>query len=174
MASEQQATWQLPLLVAGPIDVGRLLREVRAIDEFLMQTAIRAAGTQPSMPKASRLMEEITQLNRLNLLVEADRKRLIEFLQVVKDRAPVLHISFSADPSPLFVQKIMTWLRTEIHPLVLISIGLQPNIGAGCVVRTSNRFFDFSLKERFEQNRHLLIKQLAELNKAETAAEVQA
>ncbi len=174
MASEQ-AAWQLPLAAAGPIDIGRLLREVVAIDEFVMQASVRAAGTQPKLPKTSRLMDETVVINKLNLLVEVDRKRLTDFLKTVRDRAPVMHISFSADPSPLFMQKIMSWLRAEIHPLLLINIGLQPNIGAGCVIRTTNKFFDFSLKQRFDQNRHLLIKQLAELNQAEVAkAEVAA
>ena len=168
MASEQ-SSWQLPLMVTGPIDVGRLLREVQAVDEFLMQSAIREAGTQAKMPKTSRLMDETTQLNRLNLLVESDRKRLVDFLKAVRDRAPVMHISFSADPSPLFIQKIMAWLRTEVHPLVLVNIGLQPNIGAGCVIRTTNKHFDFSLRERFTQHRHLLMAQLQALNKPETA-----
>jgi hypothetical protein len=169
MASET-SVWQLPLLVAGPIDVGRLLREVQVVDEFLMQSTIREAGTQAKLPKTSRLMDETMQLNKLNLLVESDRKRLKDFLTTVKDRAPVMHISFSADPSPLFIQKIMTYLRTEIHPLVLVNIGLQPNIGAGCVIRTTNKHFDFSLREKFADNRNLLLAQLQDLNKTEVAA----
>ncbi len=169
MASET-AVWQLPLLVAGPIDVGRLLREIQAVDEFLMQSTIREAGTQAKLPKTSRLMDETMQLNKLNLLVESDRKRLKDFLTTVRDRAPVMHISFSSDPSPLFIQKIMTYLRTEIHPLVLVNIGLQPNIGAGCVIRTTNKHFDFSLRDKFTQNRHLLLTQLQDLNKSEATA----
>lgn len=168
--AHEQPSWQLPLLVAGPVDVGRLLREVQSLEEFLMQTAIREPGKQAKLPKTSRLMDDTIQLNKLNLLVQADRQRLIDFLHTVNDRAPVIHISFSSDPSPLFLQKIMTWLRTEIHPLLLIHIGLQPNIGAGCIIRTTNKHFDFSLKERFVQKRHILIEQLAALDKQETAA----
>ncbi|HYH36035.1 MAG TPA: hypothetical protein VD706_00875, partial [Candidatus Saccharimonadales bacterium] len=77
-----------------------------------------------------------------------------------KQRSPVLHISFSADPSPTFTEKLMTWLREEIHPLVLLSVGLQPTIGAGCIVRTTNKQFDLSLREDFLKKRELLLSQL--------------
>ena len=50
----------------------------------------------------------------------------------------------------------MTWLRREIHPLVLMTVGLQPNIGAGCIVRTTNKYFDFSLRQDFANKRDLL------------------
>ena len=73
-----------------------------------------------------------------------------------------MHISFSADPSPLFTQKLIAWLRSEIHPLVLLQIGLQPNMGAGCVVRTSNKYFDFSLRDRFKSKGEMLAKIMQE------------
>jgi F0F1-type ATP synthase delta subunit len=72
-------------------------------------------------------------------------------------------MSFSADPSPQFTQKLAAWLRQEIHPFVLLQVGLQPNIGAGCVVRTTNKYFDFSLRERFKSKRPLLMEKLKSL-----------
>jgi hypothetical protein len=47
----------------------------------------------------------------------------------------------------------------------LITIGLQPNIGAGCVVRTTNKYFDLSIKQDFLSKRNLLLEAL----KAKTA-----
>lgn len=141
---------QLPIGVVSMVDVGRLLREVEAIDNFLNQAVIREPGMAVKLPKTSRLFDETAQVNKLNLLHEDDRQHLQEFLKEVRQHAPVLHISFSADPSPMFTQKLITWLRSEIHPLVLLQVGLQPNMGAGCVVRTTNKYFDFSLRSRFK------------------------
>ena len=62
-------------------------------------------------------------------------------------------MSFSADPSVTFLTKLMTWLRQEIHPQVLLTVGLQPTIGAGCILRTTNRYFDFSLRQDFANKR---------------------
>lgn len=150
----------LPTLVAGPADVGRLLRELGNIEEALLQLGLRSPGATVKMPKTSSLMDQTIDLNDLNLLHESDRKNLKLFLETVKQKAPVLHISFSADPSTTFIDKLMAWLRKEIHPQLLLSIGLQPNIGAGCIIRSTNKHFDLSLKQDFINKRELLMSKL--------------
>ncbi len=150
----------LPIGIVGKIDVGRLLREVQALNEFMDQAAIRQPGTPMQLPKSSRLMDEIIQLNKLNMLQTNDRRRLLEFLKAVQDQAPVLHMSFSADPSPHFLNRLMKYLREEIHPLVLLQVGLQPNIGAGCILRTTNKYFDFSLRQHLKQKQDVLMRTL--------------
>ncbi len=157
---ELKADLLMPTTVATVVDVGRLLREVGALEDFMDQTAIRQPGTSMQLPKTSRLLDAIVDLNKLNMLQQADRHRLYIFLEAVKQKAPVLHISFSADPSPYFMQKVVTYLRTNIHPVVLVQVGLQPNIGAGCVVRSTNKYFDFSLRQRLKSKRDVLLKTL--------------
>jgi F0F1-type ATP synthase delta subunit len=159
---DAQITMVLPVSVIGRVDIGRLQREVEALLNFIQQSAIRQPGTQPKLPKTSRLLDEIIQANKINVLLEDDCKKLLKFLQDAYKHAPVMHISFGADPSPLFTQKLVTWLRTEIHPQILLQIGLQPNIGAGCIVRTTNKYFDFSLRQRFTEKRALLSQALKE------------
>ncbi|GAC1391576.1 MAG: hypothetical protein NVSMB46_04620 [Candidatus Saccharimonadales bacterium] len=151
---------QIPVSVVSPVDVGRLVREVDVLDNFLVQAAIRSPGSSAKLPRTTRLMDEIIHNNNLNVLHNDERQRLSEFLKSIKSEAPVLHISFSADPSPFFIQKLMTWLRQEIHPLVLLQVGLQPNIGAGCVMRTSNRYFDFSIRQKLNDSRPILLQKI--------------
>ncbi|HEX4774750.1 MAG TPA: hypothetical protein VH234_04505 [Candidatus Saccharimonadales bacterium] len=150
----------LPVLISSPADVGRLEHELNQIDETLTQLGLRAPGTEVKMPKTSRLMDIMVDQNKLNLLREEDRKELKQFLGIVKEQAPYMHISFGADPSVMFMEKLMTWLRQEIHPFVLVTVGLQPNIGAGCIVRSTNKQFDFSLGKTFMQKRELLMAKL--------------
>jgi len=152
----------LPLSVVGPVDLGRLLREIETIDNALLELELRKPGSEAKLPKTSKLMDELVELNKLNLLQAADRADLKKFLEAVKQQAPVLHISFSADPTPSFLQRLMKYIRQEIHPLALVTVGLQPNIGAGCVVRTANKYFDFSLGKRLAGNRELLMSKLRE------------
>lgn len=151
----------LPMQVTSPIEIGRLLRELENINESLLQLQLRKPGADVVMPKSSQMLEQLVQLNGLNLLQEDDRTKLQIFLKQVKDAAPTMHMSFSADPSVQFMEKIMAWLRREIHPLTLVTIGLQPSIGAGCVIRTTNRQFDLSLKQSFMNKRDLLRDQIA-------------
>lgn len=159
---EKPQALTLPLMVASPADVGRLIHELELINDGLLQLGLRAGGSEIKLPATSHMMDQIIQANKLNLLQKADLDGLKQFLTAVKQQSPVLHISFSADPSPSFIEKLMAWLRREIHPSVLLTSGLQPNIGAGCIVRTANKQFDFSLRQDFLKKRDLLLSQLAD------------
>lgn len=163
MAPEAQTNaFVLPVLVVGPVDVGRLHRELEAIHTILQSAALRGEA-ELKLPKTSHLMDQLIDLNKINVVNETDRVRLGKFLTDVKAHAPRMHMSFSADPNPQFIQKLMQWLRTEIHPSVLLTIGLQPSIGAGCVVRTTNKYFDLSLSKDFSKQTPLLMEKLRSL-----------
>jgi F0F1-type ATP synthase delta subunit len=176
MAHERRQDGQhleLPVLIFGPVEIHRLQRELEALEDYLRQEKIREPGKQAPLPRTSRLMEALAGNNRFNLLQEQDRKELSAFLQRIDKEAPVIHISFAADPSSAFTAKIVAWLRTNIHPYALLHLGLQPTIAAGCIVRTSNKVFDFSLRNRFSAQRQLLIEALGG-RKARSAVAVEA
>jgi hypothetical protein len=148
---------QLPVQVISPVDINRLIREVEGLDDFLMQAAIRTPGSSMKLPRTSKLLDEFVAVNRFNLLQTADRRATTNFLQSVKQHAPVLHISFASDPTAAFTVKLILWLRTNIHPYLLLRIGLEPRIAAGCIVRTPNKQYDFSLWRHFSAQRDQLI-----------------
>lgn len=152
--------FNLPVSIATRTDVGRLQQELEAIDSFLTQAAIRQPGTTMKLPKTSRLFDEVTSVNGFSTLQEKDRQELKQTLSEIHDHAPILHISFQSDPSALFLQKLCTWLRQNIHPTILVQIGLRPTIGAGCVIRTDNKYFDFSLRQQFNDKKDLLTRYL--------------
>ncbi len=159
---------QLPMSIVGYSDVGHLLTETEQVDNFLRQAAIRETGTPMQLPKTSKLLEELVDANKLNLLEEHDRDMLLNLLKAVRAKAPVIHISFNNDPSPIFLERLITWMRQQLHPFVLLQIGLNPSIGAGCVLRTTNRFFDFSLRHQFTEQRGLLMYKLRGIPEAES------
>ena len=152
----QKAITKLPASASSPADIGRLISALEQIDESLLQLSLRHGGKDVKLPKTTKLMDQTIELNHVNLLQQADRQALQKFLVEVKARAPVLHISFSAEPTPAFLEKLLGWLRREIHPLVLVTVGLQPTLGVGCVVRSTNKYFDFSLRQDFAEKQELL------------------
>ena len=151
---------QLPVQVIGPVDVNRLIREVEGLNDFMMQSAIRMPGSSMKLPRTSRLFDEFIAVNHFNMLQTADRRAAATFLQSIKQQAPVIHMSFASDPTAAFTVKIVMWLRANIHPYLLIQIGLEPRIAAGCIVRTPNKQFDFSLRRHFIAQRDQLINVL--------------
>lgn len=151
----------LPTQVFGVVEIRRLIRELENLDDFMRQAGIREGGDkQASLPRLSRLLDATASDNHLNLLQASDREQLAKALQGTLDRAPVIHLSFASDPSAAFLEKVVSWLRGNVHPITLIRLGLQPSIAAGCVLRTPNRSFDFSLRHRFAEERQLLLYSL--------------
>lgn len=154
-----------PDRLIGVVELSRASRELADLHESLHQATIRTPGSKVQLPKTSKLLEELAASNDVSLLDSKQREQLISLLKVCREHSPVLHISFASEPSPKFTRSLVTWARDNISPVVLIQIGLQPTIVAGCVVRTTNKHFDMSLKQRFVQSRPVLLQKLSEAAK---------
>jgi F0F1-type ATP synthase delta subunit len=142
----------LPPEVVGLTAVSQLIRELESIEDVMLQLKVKQEPNT-KLPNVSGLMNGMATSNELNLLQEADRKKLDLFLNAIKERAPSMHISFSAEPSQAFLAKLVTWLRQEINPYTLVTVGLQPNIGVGCILRSLNKYFDMSLRQSLNDHK---------------------
>ena len=161
MVHSKFASLRVPAVITSPADVSRLHREIAALHDYLHQENLRKPGqASAKLPRTSHLLDELVASNSLNLLETETRQHLLDFLADVAANAPVVHISFAVDPSAAFLQKIVHWFRENIHPSILVRVGLQPNIAAGCVVRTTNRYYDFSLREYLKKSQPILVKAL--------------
>jgi F0F1-type ATP synthase delta subunit len=156
--NQEPRKFVLPIFVFGSVEVRRLKRELESIEEYMRQVAVRESGRQPVLPRMSRLCESLASENHYNLLVTEQRQQLKKNLITIESTAPVINISFAADPSSAFTAKIVTWLRQNIHPYALLHLGLQPTIAAGCIVRTNNKVFDFSLRQQLEKAQTILMQ----------------
>ncbi len=145
----------LPIQIVTKTDVSRLSREVETLNEFFTQAAVKGALAK-TVPQSSQSLNSLIGDNGLNMLKKEDRDRLKAFLDMLRSRAPVVSASFATDPKPDFLMKLTAWFRAEAHPYVLLKVGLQPNIAAGCVFRTSNKYFDFSFRNQFKASKEKL------------------
>lgn len=152
--------YALPILVVGPADVNRLLLEMERLEEFLQHALLQPGGGDVKLPKTSRTLDSLVEINEADLNRADDREGLKAFLTSMKEHAPVVHISFAAEPSAAFTIKIVEWLRANVAHYLLIQVGLQPSIAAGCVVRTTNKVFDLSLRQYLKKNRGILLESL--------------
>lgn len=155
----------LSTVIATVNDLKRTRRELEMLEDFLHQSGLRTGGKPVKMPALSRQLDDIARDNGLNLLKKADRERLAKFLTLLIQKAPVLHFVFASEPSSRAMNKLLVWLRANIHPQVVVSMGIQPSIAAGCFVRTTSRQFDFTLRHTMDDNTDLLIKALRAVQK---------
>jgi hypothetical protein len=155
---------KLPSRISGSSDLAKTQRELEKVDDFLYQTRLRMPGRPVTLPKSSKMLDELVEVNSLSLLEEADRKKLLDELDKLSAHSPVMHISFASEPSNAFLEKIVGWSRENIDPFVLVNVGLQPSVIVGCEVRTTNKVFDLSLRNKFEQMHDVLVKKLEEIH----------
>lgn len=148
----------LPPALIGRADVSRLLREIEKVDYELETQEIRTPGQPLAIPNMSRALTEVITLNNVDITVLQERKRLLESLRDAKDRAPNVQITFAIDPAPEITAQLVGWIRENLHPRALVTIGLQPAIIGGCVVRTPDHIYDFSLRKRFKDEQANLIQ----------------
>lgn len=157
---DKSMTLQLPIRIISPTDLNRVIRELDVLDNALYQASVRSGGESVNLPRTSRMLEDLAFDNKCSLLSSEDRQKLLLLLKDFSQNYPKVHMSFTVEPSARFVEKIIVWLRNNIHGQILLDIGLQPSIAAGCIVRTKNKVFDLSLRNNLSQNRHLLIKSM--------------
>lgn len=150
---------KLPSDLIGSADLSALLREMNALEDFFVGAKVRQAGSvQQQPPRITRTLDSLCRANQYNLLDEKHRRELNDQLTQIRQKAPQVHISFAAEPSPKALERILAWFRASVHPQLLLQVGLQPNIAAGCVIRTPNKFFDLSLRAYLEKQEPYLVE----------------
>ncbi len=141
-------------------DISRLIDELENIEDFFLKMKVKSSLSQVDIPKTSVRLEELAKKNALSLIKAEDRSKLKLFLHFLRTKAPVVHISFGVTPEDQFMSRVSNWFRAEVNPYTLLSVSLQPNIGAGFRMRTTNKFYDFSLNQYLTANKSMLVKAL--------------
>ena len=158
-------TFLLPPSVVSRIDVSRLVSEVERVDGELTAAAVRnkiSKGDQP-MPVLSGQLTDFLSQNKLELNESHERSRIVKELRVLKDKVPVIHMTFAVTADPESLGQIADWLRKSVHPQAVIAVGLQPNLVAGVYLRTPNHVHDLSLKSKLASSRGLLVEEMESL-----------
>lgn len=166
--TEEQKTVEyiLPSALIGRADLARLVREVEAVDGELETQKVKAKGeVSYHMPTMSQSLSDFIDLNKLDLSDDHSRVLIKKQLQKLKDKAPVMHMTFATSADPEALQKLVEWVRDQLHPQALISVGLQPSLVGGVYLRTPNHVYDFSMRTRLQGKRDIVIRELEELSR---------
>lgn len=140
---------KLPNSVGGKRDLILATREIeQTITDRLQDDVRERFGAKRVGTKAGQMMlGEILSANKLKDDT-ATLKKILQQLEGFKQHAPQVRIAFSQEPDQDFYKKIVGWFRREIHPSVLVQVGIQPTIGGGFILQTAARRYDMSLKTK--------------------------
>lgn len=163
----QHTEFILPPSIVSRVDLSRMVTELEWLDNELTSLAIRnQAPHQTQMPVLSEGLREFVELNKFELTESKTRSAIIAQLRVLKNKAPIVHMTFAVSADRESLQQLTAWVRNEVDPHALIAVGLQPGLVAGVYVRTPNHVHDFSLRAKLDGRHDLLINELETLRGA--------
>lgn len=87
-------------------------------------------------------------------LTLTDLEALLTYLKGL--RLPTAHITLAALPNHAQRQQLVDWFRSTAGSNILISFVGDRNLGGGILVRTPNRVFDYSWKQKLIEGRSKL------------------
>jgi len=166
---ERPLELKLPPALIGKAHLAQLIRELEGVENDLENQKAKhlsAAGeTVLHVPTMSRALSDCITLNGIDVLDGQQRMHFKKSLNRIKDTAPVMSFTFATDPDGESLQRLVDWVRTEIHPGALISIGLQPALIGGVYLRTPNHIHDFSLRALLHDKRSLIVDELEAMHR---------
>lgn len=165
MSEEPAKSFVLPKTVISRIDLAKLVREFEEVDSLLEMQKVRnhSSGQDQSkyvLPNISQALEDLLSLNQVDINNDQVRVLFKEKLGHVKDKAPIIHMTFACQAEPESLQYLADWIRQNIHPEALISVGLQPSLIGGVYIRTPNHVHDFSLRSHMQSKKGIILKLL--------------
>lgn len=163
LVSKTHDSFILPASLVTRVDVARLVNEAERVDSDMTAAAIRAGEVAVAMPVLSQQFTDFLAANEIKIDDNKDRAELIKELRLLKDKVPILHMTFAVPADPESLQQLALWVRTTIDPHAVIEVGLQPGLVAGVYLRTPNHVHDFSIREMLKDSRGKLVEELGAL-----------
>ncbi len=146
--------FNLPSDITTPQVFEAVQFELERLRDWLSDSAVkRKVGAKPlhepsCSPETKQLLgswlgDKAPSANQLTALIEELRKL----------KPVTVHIVLAALPGDDLKQRLVGWFRTNCLPDVLVGFSADRTIGGGIIVRTPNRIFDYSFRERLAQGR---------------------
>jgi len=155
----------LPPNVVSKLDVSHLVAEAERADNELTAEAVGekiGSYEHPELVISDQLKSFLEQ-NSIKLDNSHDRSELITQLRLLKDKVPVVHMTFAVIADRESLQQLIEWFRASVHPQVVIEAGLQPSLVAGVYLRTPNHVHDLSLRAALDGRHGALVEELEAL-----------
>lgn len=165
VAPKTYADFTLPAAVVSKVDLSHLVEELERLDNDLTSADVRTkSGAAPAaQPVISQQLTTFIADNQLLVTESRARMELITQMRILKDKAPIIHMTFAVEADAASLQQIALWLRQEIDPHAVVAVGLQPGLVAGVYLRTPNHVHDLSLRGKLAEQRAVLSQELGAL-----------
>lgn len=141
----------LPIDLHSPDQLSAIMLELYQHISVLRDAKAQAktAGKVTSeIPILSGLLLEVLHNAAVatNNLTAAEQ--LLEQLEIVRSKAPVVRATLAAIPNRDIKQQITMWFREQVHPHVLLTFTTRSDIGGGILLQAGSHIYDFSFRKQ--------------------------
>lgn len=106
-------------------------------------------------------LQDLATHNGLKDLNTALVKKLLTFVESTLQKAPEISLSLASLPNVEERGELVSWLRGKFNAQLMLHIIIQPELLAGCMLRTDSNVYDWSLRTALESNQEKLVARLA-------------
>jgi F0F1-type ATP synthase delta subunit len=165
--SAESHSYSLPPTLINKVDFAHMINEIEVIDAALEAQKVRGyKKEQYTLPAISRTLTDFLELNKVDILDDHIRMTFKAEARKLKDKVPVVHLTFASAADPESLEYLVGWIRQELHPLAVLSVGLQPSLIGGTYIRTPNHVHDYSMRALFKGKTSVLVNDLARFDSA--------
>jgi hypothetical protein len=153
-SNSKDVVFSLPTSVYSPELVDSVKYEIEHYLAWYRENHIHKTVGAPEIAEpdhSAETAETIEAWTNGKPLTVTSLENLVAYLHDLK--LPIAHVTLAALPNHTQRQQLVDWFRTLAGPNVLISFVGDRNLGGGVVLRTPNRVFDYSWKQRLMDNR---------------------
>ncbi len=165
LTDSNKSDFRLPVSVLSHIDVLKLINELEQVENDYITARVqeRAGFVTELQPSLTETLADLLMTNHLQIENDHHRQEAARQLRALKDSAPVVHLTFASAVDKNSLQEVVGWLRQSVHPQVVVSVGLQPDLIGGVYIRTPNKVHDLSVRAQLAGHRGLITEKLEAL-----------
>ncbi|HEX7259960.1 MAG TPA: hypothetical protein VF272_03445 [Candidatus Saccharimonadia bacterium] len=119
--------------------------ELHSYSVYLAAQRVQGVAGEPFIlsSRAEAAVKRIPEDQRTDAGIEAYRLQL----EGLATTAPAVTLVLAAQAKAGLKQELVNWLRTNVHPDLLVNFRANPNIAGGIVIRTINHVYDCSFRQ---------------------------
>lgn len=143
--------YRLPNSFSSPQQIEALLGDIEKLKPTMLSTP----------QKWPTRVQEFAMSNALASLTLASQSKLVGYLKELLATSPQISLVVANMPNGEELAELTGWFRSHIHPHTTLHIAQNSDVIAGCVLRTDEAVYDFSLRSGLFANSEKLAKRLA-------------
>lgn len=143
----------LPTDVYSPDQLSELLLQLQDVISVVRGNIARTGNGQAEPVTLSPELEQLLTGNTIAVDDTDALESLAQELEIILDKAPSVHVLLAAMPGRAIRRQLVTWFRTEVNPLTLLTFAARSDLGGGAIVQAGSHLYDLSFRRSIIDNK---------------------